>query len=117
VAQEQSLVLGPAIRKLYSILLAQPDSPTNGEVPADLKVIFPPLWTPSLQEQTNLYAQRAGADIGYVQAGVLKPEEVAVARAQEPGQFPKVDIMPRQEALELSATPEAVLPELPEEER
>jgi len=116
VAQEQSLVLGPAIRELYITLLGQEDSPTNGEIPEGLKVTFPSLWTPSLQEEVNLYMQRGQTDVAYVTAGILKAEEVAITRAQEEGQFPSIDITARQEALELANTPEEVLPELPAEE-
>jgi len=97
VASEQSLVLGPAIADLYGFLLAQPESPLKGKVPEDLKVIFPAVETPSLQDEVNLYAQRAGADVGYINAAVLTPEEVAVRRAQEPGQFPKIDLTFRKE--------------------
>ncbi|MGB5811057.1 MAG: DUF1073 domain-containing protein [Polyangiales bacterium] len=46
VAQEQSLVLAPAIRELYTFLLAQEGSPTGGVIPEGLKVTFPSLWTP-----------------------------------------------------------------------
>jgi phage-related protein (TIGR01555 family) len=101
VSQHQKLELAPALRKLYRWLLAQPDSPLNGQVPEDLKVEFPPLWTPSLQDQVNQYAQIAGADTAYINAKVLMPEEVAAKRAQEPGVFPKVDLEMREETLEL----------------
>jgi len=70
-------------------------------VPEDLKVIFPAVETPSLQDEVNLYAQRAGADVAYISANVLTPEEVAVRRAQEPGQFPKVDLGFRREMQEI----------------
>jgi hypothetical protein len=91
VASEQSLVLGPAIAKLYGYLLTQSESPLVGKAPEDLKVIFPAVETPSLQDQVNLYAQRAGADVGYINANVLTPEQVALKRAEEGGQFPSMD--------------------------
>jgi hypothetical protein len=91
VASEQSLVLGPAIAKVYEYLLAQPESPLTDKVPEDLKVIFPAVETPSLQDEVNLYAQRAGADVAYINAGVLVPEQVALRRTEEPGQFPSFD--------------------------
>lgn len=96
VRAEQSLVLAKTLRELYSWLLAQSDSPLEGVVPEDLSVTFPPLWTPSLQDQVNLYAQTAGADTAYINAGVLKSEEVAIHRAQQGGQFPKVDLATRE---------------------
>jgi phage-related protein (TIGR01555 family) len=120
VASEQSLILGPAITRIYGYLLAQPDSPLNGKVPEDLKVIFPAVETPSLQDEVNLYAQRAGADVAYINAQVLSPEEVAVRRAQEPGQFPKIDLAFRKEMLELRQErmlePPDLVPAVEEEE-
>lgn len=90
VASEQSLVLGPAIRDIYGWLLAQPDSPLR-KAPDDLKVIFPAVETPSRQELANEYQQVGGTDIGYINAGVVTPETVALTRAEQPGFFPKVD--------------------------
>jgi phage-related protein (TIGR01555 family) len=97
VASEQSLVLGPAIANIYRWLIAQ-GGPLE-RVPEDLKVIFPAVETPSLQDEVNLYAQRAGADAAYIVNQVLTPEEVAIRRAQEPGQFPKIDLSFRREML------------------
>ena len=103
VASEQSLTLGPAIAKVYRYILAQPDSPTSGVVPDDLKVIFPAVETPSLQDQVNLYAQRAGADKVYYDMGSATAAEIAIKRAQEPGgQFPSVDLAYLRELDEMS---------------
>ena len=101
VSQHQTLVVAPVVRKIYRWLLAQVDSPLGGNVPEDLKVEFPPLWTPSLQDQVNFYAQVAGADAAYINSKVLLPEEVAEKRAQEPGIFPKIDVEQRREVLEM----------------
>jgi hypothetical protein len=90
VASEQSLVLGPAIRKIYGWLLAQPDSPIS-KAPEDLKVIFPAVETPTRQELVNEYQQIGATDIGYITAGVVTPEKVALTRTEQPGFFPKVD--------------------------
>jgi len=93
VAKEQTLELGPVILDLYRAILSDPEGPTGGEVPDDLAVRFPPLLTPSIQDQVNNYAQVAGADVGYVTAQVLKPEEVALSRAKQKGTlFPSIDI-------------------------
>jgi hypothetical protein len=90
VASEQSLILGPAIRKIYRWLLAQPDSPIS-KAPDDLKVIFPAVETPTRQELVNEYQQIGATDIGYITAGVVTPEKVALTRAEQPGFFPKID--------------------------
>jgi len=85
-------VLGPAIRRVYEMLLAQESSPL-GASPKDLQVVFPAVETPSLQDQVNLYAQRAGADKVYFDMGAATAAEIAVRRAKEPGgQFPSVDL-------------------------
>jgi phage-related protein (TIGR01555 family) len=83
VAKEQSLELGPHILDVYRALLVDPSSPLGGEVPEDLRVEFPSLWTPSLQDQVNNYAQVAGADAALVAANVLTPEKVASHRSRE----------------------------------
>jgi len=101
VSSEQHLILGPAIVSVYRNLLAQPDSPLNGRVPDDLKAEFPAVETLGQQEAINAYAQQAGADVGYIGAGVLTAAQVAMARAQQPGPFPKVDMKFLRELQEL----------------
>jgi len=100
VASEQSLVLGPAIREIYTWLLAQPGTPLS-VVPEDLKVIFPAVETPSRQELANEYSQIGGTDAAYIAAGVLTPEQVALSRTEQTGFFPKVDKALLRELLEL----------------
>jgi hypothetical protein len=100
VASEQSLILGPAIRKIYTWLLAQPGTPL-GEAPEDLKVVFPAVETPSRQELANEYSQIGGTDAAYIAAGVLTPEQVALSRTEQTGFFPKVDKAFIRELLEL----------------
>lgn len=101
VASEQSLVLGPAIAKLYGFLLAQGESPLGGEAPEDLKVIFPAVETLSRQEAINSYAQQAGADVAYINASVLTPEQVALTRGEEQGPFPSLDAAAKKFAKEM----------------
>ena len=100
VASEQSLILGPAIRRIYSWLLAQPETPI-GKAPEDLKVLFPAVETPSRQELANEYSQIGGTDAAYIAAGVLTPEQVALSRTEGSGFFPKVDKAFTRELLEL----------------
>lgn len=99
VAKEQSLILGPALLELYRIILSDPASPLNGAVPEDLEIKWPSLWTPSLQDEINNYAQVAGADAANIQSGVLMPEEVRLTRSGQ-GQFPAVDTAEDMDALE-----------------
>lgn len=77
-AQEQ--VLLPQHRRLVRILLAAKDGPTAGQVPAQLKIIYPPLWQPTPVEAADMRAKQATIDAQYITAGVLTPEEVATSR-------------------------------------
>jgi len=104
VQKEQTLELGPVILELYRAILSDPESATKGKVPEDLSIVFPPLLTPSVQDQVNAYAQVAGADSAYVSNNVLKPEEVAISRAKQKGTlFPSVDVDALEAQLELDA--------------
>lgn len=104
VHKEQTLEIGPALLHLYRDLLKDPDSPLGGDIPDDLAVEFPSLWTPSLQDQVNNYAQVAGGDAAYVTAGVLKPEQVALDRAKQPNTlFPSIPTADIEEAIALDA--------------
>lgn len=112
VAKEQTLEIGPALLSLYRTILADPSSPLGGNVPEDLAVEFPSLWTPSLQDQVNNYAQVAGADVGYVNANVLKPEQVALSRAKQRNTlFPSIDTYALESALALDADPSVIAEE------
>ena len=114
VAQEQTLVLGPALLDLYRAILADPASPLNGNVPEDLEIKWPSLWTPSLQDEVNNYAQVAGADSANITSGVLKPEEIRIARSGR-GQFPAIDVDAAIDALEAGSILEKELLENPPE--
>ena len=45
-------------------------------LPQDTQVVYPSLWQASDTESATAYATRATADVAYIQAGVLAPEEV-----------------------------------------
>jgi len=91
VASEQSLVLGPAIERIYNYLLAQADSPVKGV--KNLRVNFPVVETLSRQEQINAYAQIAGADATYEAMGAATAAEIARKRSRQKGSlFPAVDM-------------------------
>lgn len=83
VAKEQTHECGPHILDIYRAILVDPESPLNGNVPEDLAVEFPSLWTPSLQDQVNNYAQVSGADAALVAANVVDPKKVAAHRSRE----------------------------------
>lgn len=101
VASEQSLVLGPGIRKVFTWLLAQETAPLSVS-PEDLKVVFPAVETPTFQEMVNNYAQVAGADATYEAMGAVTASEIAIARAQSSELFPKVDLQFHRELDDMS---------------
>lgn len=71
--------LAPRLRHLTQIALATQESPLR-TTPKAINVSFPGLWkeTPSVEATRRL--SNAQADAAYVTAGVLTPEEVALAR-------------------------------------
>jgi phage-related protein (TIGR01555 family) len=71
--------LAPRLRHLAQIMLATQESPLKAE-PDAISVKFPGLWkeTPSVEAARRF--SMAQADAAYVTAGVLTPEEVALAR-------------------------------------
>lgn len=90
VKSEQSLVLGPALRRIYGRLLAQDDSPIS-IIPEHITIEFPAVETPSVQEQANLYQQIAGADTIYEAMGAVSAAEIGLKRSKQSPLFPGVD--------------------------
>jgi hypothetical protein len=90
VKSEQSLILGPGLRKIYQRLLAQESSPVDA-MPEDITIEFPAVETPSVQEQANLYQQIAGADSIYEAMGAVSAAEIALKRSKSSPLFPGVD--------------------------
>lgn len=62
------------------MFLAKRTSPTGGKVPESYAVTFPKLWQQTDTEQANVRKTQADADVAYINAGVLTPEEVAQSR-------------------------------------
>jgi hypothetical protein len=65
--------------------MACSDGPWKGKaLPADWEITFRPTYTPTDDEQAELRQTVAAADSQYIQAGVLQPNEVALARFGKP---------------------------------
>lgn len=62
------------------MFLARKTSPTGGKVPESYAVTFPPLWQATELEAAQTRNTQAQADVAYINAGVLTPEEVATSR-------------------------------------
>lgn len=81
VAAMQKRKLQPQLEYLVRLLfLAKQQSPTGGIEPDCWKVHFPALWQQTDLEQAQVRKTQADADVAYINAGVLTPEEVATSR-------------------------------------
>lgn len=89
------------LEQMVKLLLLEKDGPTRGKEPKIWNVSFNPLWQPSQKEETESRKTQADADVAYINAGVVSPEEVAVHRfgGDDYSYDLKVDIEER-EALE-----------------
>lgn len=84
VAEYQEDYLQDPLRQFYETLMKCSEGPFTGEPPEDWRVQFRPTFVMSDEETAALRQQVAAADVSYIQAGVLKPNEVALARFGRP---------------------------------
>lgn len=75
VAASQNSILKPALNLIFSILFKE----LNLEVP-EFDIQFNSLWQMTELEQADLRVKMAQADVAYVGAGILSPEEVVESR-------------------------------------
>lgn len=79
IRAKQTNELAPKIRQLVKIILATKESPRK-DPNASVNVNFPSLWKETPKDEAARRLANAQADSAYVTAGVLLPEEVALAR-------------------------------------
>lgn len=81
------------LNRLIEVLLAAKDGPTGGTEPEGWSVVFNPLWQLDAVQESDRRLKNAQADVAYVNAGVITPEEVAAARfgGDEYGEDLKLD--------------------------
>jgi len=72
--------LSPVAEWLTELVFRASDGPTNGKVPADWSITFPPLWQQSDEEKSKVYLSMAQGDSLYIDRGVLSAAEVASSR-------------------------------------
>lgn len=84
VAEYQEDFLQDPLRQFYETLMKCSEGPFTGEPPEDWRVQFRPTFVMTDEETAALRQQVAAADVSYIQAGVLKPNEVALARFGRP---------------------------------
>jgi phage-related protein (TIGR01555 family) len=61
--------------ELLEVVLAEPDSPTDGIVPPDLGIEWPAMWTPTEAQAAEIRVQRSTARANDIAANVLDPTE------------------------------------------
>jgi phage-related protein (TIGR01555 family) len=85
VADWQAQHLKEPLRRIYELVMACAEGPWKGQKPPDdWEITFRPTYTPTEDEQAELRQKVAAADSQYIQAGVLQPNEVALARFGKP---------------------------------
>ena len=84
VAEYQEDYLQDPLRQFYETLMKCSEGPYSGDPPEDWRVQFRPTFVMTDEETAALRQQVAAADVQYIQAGVLKANEVALARFGRP---------------------------------
>lgn len=84
IAEYQEDFLQDPLRQFYETLMRCSEGPYTGEPPEDWRIQFRPTFVMTDEESATLRQSVAAADVQYIQAGVLKPNEVALARFGRP---------------------------------
>jgi len=80
VSARQRDRLLPKLQRLMKLCFLAKEGPTKGVEPARWSFVFRPLWQPNATEQAEIRLKQSQTDVGYVNAGILSPEEVAASR-------------------------------------
>lgn len=80
VKGDQDKILEPALRRVIRLVMLAKDGPTGGVEPDNWSVHFRPLWQQSDSEKADTRLKTSQADVAYITAGVVTPEEVAASR-------------------------------------
>lgn len=78
VAEYQSSVILPRLRRLYRLIWLAEDGPTNGEEPEGWQINFLPLYEQSESERLAGLSSFTGALATVINAGVILPEEARI---------------------------------------
>jgi phage-related protein (TIGR01555 family) len=70
----------PAIERITDVEIHATDGALDGRVPDGWEVVFPPMEEPDEETQSKIRLNNAQADVAYIGAGVLHPEEIASSR-------------------------------------
>lgn len=80
VAAKQRNEALPPLERIMRLRFLAKNSVTKGKLPAKWSIHFPTLWRPSELELSTIRKNQSDADIAYINALVLTPEEVAQSR-------------------------------------
>lgn len=80
IERYQNHSLRRALFEYFGIILQMRNGPTNGKVPAEWAVYFPPYFATSDADRANLRQQIALSDQIYMNAGCITPMEVRASR-------------------------------------
>lgn len=80
VAAKQEKTLKPILKRLYTLKMLSKNGPTGGKVPPNWDIEFRPLWQHTELEKSDIRLKQSQADVAYIGAQVLTPEEVAKSR-------------------------------------
>ena len=80
VERYQQHSLKRALNQFFTLLFTMPAGPTNGAVPQDWTINFPPYYSESERDKADLRKAVAETDEKYIQMGVLTPLEIRQSR-------------------------------------
>ena len=75
----------PKLRKLYTMIFASDDGPTNGVIPENWSIKWRPLMQMTPLEEAQLHSAQAAADASNIDKAIVTPEEVALSRFKPDG--------------------------------
>lgn len=84
VQEYQEDFLQSPLRQFYATLMRCSEGPFSGDPPEDWRITFRPTFVMTDEETAALRQAVAASDVQYIQAGVLKANEVALARFGRP---------------------------------
>ena len=111
VADWQAQHLKEPLQRVYELAMACAEGPWKGQKPPDdWEITFRPTYTPTEDEEADKRQKVATSDVQYIQAGVLQPNEVALARFGKPRFSMDTTLLNREKdgSIRQSEQPEAV---------
>lgn len=80
VKSYQQTQFQPNLDRFFQLLLSSSQGPTGGKIPEGFAYEFTPLWQLDETEEATIRKTNMETDTGYIDRGVLDPQEVAMSR-------------------------------------